>query len=514
MRSRLWLGLSMLLVASLGCEGVARPDCPQNGCTRCCSAEGQCVDCGSPRDGGREAAPDAGTFDAGDEDAGGVDGGQIDAGTVDAGQADSGLVDAGSVDGSSTDAGASDAASPTWLIETGITSDQLGILINTKDPLSVQIGERYAQARQIPPDHIVRLQMSSRAVLPAAEFAPLKLQADAVGLDAGIQAWVITWTWPYRVDCMSVTTAFAAGFDKAFCAPPCNTTKALPTYDDEGQPDAGRSAHRPFDSFGIRPTMMLATGLDASTALELIDRGVAADDTDPTGDLYFVRTTDSARSVRYSDFLGTTLPEWNDGGLTVRYLDAVLDAGPQFLANTQNVLFYFQGLAVVPSITTNTYLPGAITDHLTSNGGSVPDSPQMSVLRWLEAGSTASYGTVVEPCNFRTKFPNTTPLVSHYYRGEPLIEAYWKSVSMPGEGLFVGEPLATPWKPHSSWDPSTRTLTLSTTMLQPQVRYLLQSAPAREGPWTVVRPVKALRHDRVRLVVQDARAPFYRLVRE
>jgi xylose isomerase len=26
-----------------------------------------------------------------------------------------------------------------------------------------------------------------------------------------------------------------------------------------------------------------------------------------------------------------------------------------------------------------------------------------------------------------------------------LIEAYWKSVAWPGQGLFVGEPLARPW---------------------------------------------------------------------
>ncbi|MCP2937667.1 hypothetical protein NK983_33720, partial [Salmonella enterica subsp. enterica serovar Typhimurium] len=29
--------------------------------------------------------------------------------------------------------------------------------------------------------------------------------------------------------------------------------------------------------------------------------------------------------------------------------------------------------------------------------------------------------------------------------GETLIEAYWKSVAWPGEGVFVGEPLARPF---------------------------------------------------------------------
>jgi len=38
-------------------------------------------------------------------------------------------------------------------------------------------------------------------------------------------------------------------------------------------------------------------------------------------------------------------------------------------------------------------------------------------------------------------------MVRRYVRGESLIEAYWKSVRWPGQGLFLGEPLARPWGP-------------------------------------------------------------------
>jgi len=58
----------------------------------------------------------------------------------------------------------------------------------------------------------------------------------------------------------------------------------------------------------------------------------------------------------------------------------------------------------------------------------------MSSLRWLEAGATGSYGTVVEPCNHPGKFPNPALAIDHYLRGQTLIESYWKSVSMPGQG--------------------------------------------------------------------------------
>jgi hypothetical protein len=137
----------------------------------------------------------------------------------------------------------------------------------------------------------------------------------------------------------------------------------------------------------------------------------------------------------------------------------------------------------------------------------------MSILRWIEAGATASYGTVVEPCNFTQKFPNTTVLLSHYFRGEPVIEAYWKSVAMPGEGLFIGEPLATPWQHHSTWDFATRTLSLSTTQLKPGLRYAIDSAPSATGPWTRVSSgLLVSRHQRTTLTVQPATAPYYRLV--
>ena len=99
----------------------------------------------------------------------------------------------------------------------------------------------------------------------------------------------------------------------------------------------------------------------------------------------------------------------------------------------------------MPAITTNHFLPGAVADHLTSLGGQLTDSPQMSALRWLEAGATASYGNVVEPCNFPAKFPDPGLLLSYYRRGDTLIEAYWRSVAMPGQGVFIGEPLARPW---------------------------------------------------------------------
>ena len=182
--------------------------------------------------------------------------------------------------------------------------------------------------------------------------------------------------------------------------------------------------------------MMLA-GSDIQQVKKMIDRGVQSDATFPEGTAYLMNTTDAARNVRsrgYKDIMALL-----SNRIKIEEIEA--DA----LINKADVLFYFTGKAEVDELESNHYLPGAIADHLTSSGGVLFGDHQMSVLKWLDAGATASYGTVVEPCTFPQKFPNPAIVIERYTRGEALIEAYWKSVAWPGQGLFVGEPLATPF---------------------------------------------------------------------
>ena len=108
-------------------------------------------------------------------------------------------------------------------------------------------------------------------------------------------------------------------------------------------------------------------------------------------------------------------------------------------------MFYQTGLISVPNLDTLTFRPGAVADHLTSTGGDLLDGAHMSSLKWLKAGATASYGTVSEPCNYWQKFPNSSVMLAHYLSGETVVEAYWKSVAWPAQGVFIGEPLAAPY---------------------------------------------------------------------
>jgi uncharacterized protein (TIGR03790 family) len=310
----------------------------------------------------------------------------------------------------------------------GITANDLAVVINTADPLSVAIGDYYVRRRHIPAANIARVAFDyRRAVLPVDEFIALKRRID-VQLPASTQAYALTWSRPYRVECMSITSAFAFGFDSSYCATGCTTTLLSRYFNSVSK--------RPFDDLQMRPAMSLAADtIDQAEAL--IDRGIRADGQEPRGVAYLATSGDRTRDVRSS--------EYGDARMLVgRRIPVHLVTSGQ-VDGRSDVMFYFIGASRVSGIESNRFLPGAVADHLTSFGGVLGGGPQMSAMRWLEAGATGSYGTVVEPCNFLSKFPNVALLMQHYLAGETLIEAYWKSVAMPGQGIFIGEPLARPF---------------------------------------------------------------------
>jgi uncharacterized protein (TIGR03790 family) len=311
----------------------------------------------------------------------------------------------------------------------------LAVIINTSDPLSVRIGEYYAAQRRISFQNIIRVAFPpDQTTLTRKEFEDIKATVDKKAIRR-IQAFALTWALPYRVECMSITSAFAFGYDPAFCEPGCKPTRPSPYFNSR--------ASLPFSQLGMRPAMAIAA-TSFEHAKELIDRGVKADGQFPAGAAYLLSTSDPARNVRSAFFPATRRAI--EGRVPVHILKQ------DSLKDVDDVLFYFTGKQVVEGLQTLKFVPGAIADHLTSSGGvlSSQEGGQMSALRWLEAGATGSYGTVVEPCNLPQKFPDPALVAANYLKGETLIEAYWKSVAMPGQGIFIGEPLAAPFRRQAS----------------------------------------------------------------
>jgi uncharacterized protein (TIGR03790 family) len=373
------------------------------------------------------------------------------------------------------------------------------VIVNDGDPLSPAIADFYVAARGIPPANVVHVSLPLVAELTPEQFGPVfdDVQAE---LPAGIQALALAFTNPYRVGCMSITSAFAFGYGPGWCGG-CLSTNPSPYYDS--------LSLRPFDDHGMRPTMMLAaTSLEAAQAL--VDRGVASDGMHPAGTGYLVRTTDPARSVRWRQMQAASGAWEGWDGLQLSFIDNAGGGGSDVVQDADDVIFYFTGLADVPGLETNAYLPGAIADHLTSFGGQVPQSSQMSALRWLEVGATGSYGTVIEPCNYPETFPHVGIAMANYFRGQTLVEAYWKSVAWPGEGLFIGEPLARPWD-GSTAEMMGGDLVITTNLLAPGVLYDIDAADALEGPWDHVLTGMIPSTRTFEITLTNAERPYYRL---
>lgn len=314
-----------------------------------------------------------------------------------------------------------------------ITTREVGLVINLDDPYSVQVGEYYARARKIPDEQILRVRLPVRGELSVAEFDAFRQQVDAF-FGESIQALALAWRLPYAVGCNSLPGALALGYDARLCSQTCAPSRPSLYF--------GSDTIRPYTDYRMRLSMLLASR-DVKGAKALIDRGVKADSTlglkgAPLANVHFVTTSDAVRSQRQLLFPPP-------GKLPRVGVEVFLDK-TDALRDADRVLVYLTGRAQVDWLDTIGFLPGALADHLTSFGG-VLDRPhgQMTVLSWIDAGATASYGTTSEPCAHLQKFPNPQALVLFYSQGATALEAYWKSVAWPQQGLFVGEPLAAPF---------------------------------------------------------------------
>lgn len=357
----------------------------------------------------------------------------------------------------------------------------LAVLVAEGDPLSEAVALAYQQARGIPAANVIRVAVPAGSdSLSDSDFATLKVAIDA-RLPPGVQASLVTWLQPSRVQgarcAVSITSALAFGYNAMLCGG-CARTRASAYHDTD--------TTRPWTDLRIRPAMLLGAPTLAA-AQALIARGLAAEGSAPTGTGWLWRTADRARSVRWTDWVALPAAWSQPGGPVLQFVDASDPARPQDLADRDDVLFYFTGAARVGRLETLRFLPGAVADHLTSHGGILPDGRgQMPATDWLAAGASGvsgSYGTVEEPCNHVEKFPRASVLIEHYLRGATLIEAYWKSVEMPGQGLFVGDPLARPWAHTPTATIEDGAVVVRTRNLRRLTRYAWEYQRAGGGPW-------------------------------
>ncbi len=335
-------------------------------------------------------------------------------------------------------ASASAPRSPAWIgiprVEGRLTSADIGLVINTADPYSVEVGEFYIRARKLTPKQVLRVELPVRPALTADEFRAFDRRVSA-HFGSTTQALALAWAQPYAASCNSITAALGLGIDEELCQKSCDPPLRFSPY-------FNSASTRPYTDLGLRPSMLLAAD-DVASAKAMILRGVASDGTlghrgAPPVNAYFVITPDAARNSRAPLFPPP-------GQISPVGIDVHVESIPA-LEGVPRVLLYMTGAVSVDKLDRIGWVPGAVADHLTSFGGALDGmSGQMTAKAWIASGATASYGTVSEPCSYPQKFPHPQVLLLQYAQGSSVIEAYWKSVAWPQQGVFIGEPLAAPF---------------------------------------------------------------------
>ena len=326
------------------------------------------------------------------------------------------------------------SACPAWSGGSGINTL---VVVNSRSPDSIEIGNYFAEQRQVPPENVVRIDWTggngnwTATQCSNVLLNPVLTALTERSLTGQIQFIVLSMDIPFRTgsgpsDFNSTTAALFYGLQA--------TAQTNSYAGTETAYDLYQAANPVSTGF---LTFML-TGDNVAQVKALIDRGVASDGSAPTHPVVLAKTTDPLRNLRAEQFQSVAI----DAGILGR--PAVLVTNSDLPQISTNIAGYATGLQRF-AVASNTFVPGAIADSLTSFGGIIfGPNDQTNLLEFIRGGATASYGTVTEPGADSRKFPAAQ---SYFYqgRGFTVAESYYQSLLVPYQGLMVGEPLAAPF---------------------------------------------------------------------
>ena len=339
------------------------------------------------------------------------------------------------------------------------------VLANKNSARSVQIAGEFAQLRHVPDVNVVYLDIPADAVAPVPSISPEGFTryiwtpaTNAVArreIGDHILAWIYSVDFPVRISSNPVLSIQGLTFMRNHL--PADTNGVIygkyssPLFTGPDNPGASSYPSQTFDVFASwlgadmpLPSMMLGyageRGNTVETILKYLRAGVAADCTSPTGTVFFVNGKDVRAAARSWEF-----------PLAVRELASkgVASAAiPEMPAGINGILGVMAGNAIVDPRTCGHFIPGSFADHLTSAAAIFDGPDQTKLSAWLDAGATASAGTVVEPFALWPKFP-AARLYAHYAAGCTMIESLFLSIRCPVQILLVGDPLCCPWGPRA-----------------------------------------------------------------
>jgi uncharacterized protein (TIGR03790 family) len=315
------------------------------------------------------------------------------------------------------------------------------VVVNQESPNSVELGNFYCEQRQVPPENLLRISWTGGNTLwTSNDFytlleAPLLEMLTTRGLTSQIDYVVLSMDIPFQTrrgnTLNSTTSALFYGLKELVGFGWYAITNSY--SGSEGVFRLSRPATAPRHSF--LTTMM--TGRTLESARLLVLQGLRGDYYRPNLPVILAKSSDPLRNFRYQAFDDAIFN-------TLLCHGSIARTNADSLGGQTNLPGYQTGLARL-DLQTGTFAPGAIADSLTSFGGVIfGANDHTSLLDFIEAGASGSYGTIAEPSPSLEKFPDPRDYFCQA-RGFNLAECYYQSIADPHEGLIVGEPLSAPY---------------------------------------------------------------------
>lgn len=300
-------------------------------------------------------------------------------------------------------------------------STQVDYVVYSSDfPWRIELQELFPETK-FPPEFA-----PAASINGATYLAPFILAQNPRLVDADINWYVPGSRIPNLAQCTQLANVQSRGFRSRYhWDQNGNTTKGAPT-----------------DQRYLLSTMLGVTrgrGNTVEEVLSYLRRSVDADGTRPRGTIYFMWNKD-VRSVTRDKCFPAIAEQINAAGVRAVVQQGRLPTGAKDVAGmmvgTRDFSLANDNIQI---------LPGAICEHLTSEGGIIaPEAQQTPLSEFLRFGAAGASGTVVEPRALQAKFPLPS-IQLHYVRGCSLAEAFYQSISCPYQILIVGDPLCQPW---------------------------------------------------------------------
>ena len=337
----------------------------------------------------------------------------------------------------------------------GLAPCECVLLVNANSAESKEIGNYYGALRAIPlvnrvyldvPEGLYRMRVKD---FQTHIYDRVTEVLEERGLDH-VCAWIYSVGFPVRIE--TGTTADLSLHGATFVGgggmPSAKEVK-------EGRfvsglfygPDPETGQLRTAGSFvsgkgGGIPSMSLGFAGERGNSVEVIKRclgrGKVSDGMRPEGTVYFLENDNVRSNCREWQFESAQRILKRQGVRSLIVSNSAQMGG--------GVMGLMSGMASFNAADYGRFQPGAMAETLTSFGADFANAAQTKCTRWIDAGATATAGTVVEPYSIWTKF-TAASFFPFYVSGLSIIESFYAAVRCPLQLYFIGDPLAVPWQP-------------------------------------------------------------------